>query len=114
VCNLYSFFFSSRRRHTRFSRDWSSDVCSSDLLLVTELEHVRGGQAGGDLGGAARVEQRGQARAGADRHVEAALGADLQVFLQLQIGRASCRERLETSDVVKSILILCMDEILYV
>src|SRR5690606_40121987 len=28
---LYFFFFSSRRRHTRFSRDWSSDVCSSDL-----------------------------------------------------------------------------------
>src|SRR5690606_2588789 len=26
------FFFSRRRRHTRFSRDWSSDVCSSDLL----------------------------------------------------------------------------------
>src|SRR5690606_35149597 len=28
---MVSFFFSSRRRHTRFSRDWSSDVCSSDL-----------------------------------------------------------------------------------
>src|SRR5690606_97554 len=28
------FFFSSRRRHTRFSRDWSSDVCSSDLDAV--------------------------------------------------------------------------------
>src|SRR5690606_17092998 len=28
------FFFSSRRRHTRFSRDWSSDVCSSDLRAV--------------------------------------------------------------------------------
>src|SRR5690606_40069441 len=28
------FFFSSRRRHTRFSRDWSSDVCSSDLPIV--------------------------------------------------------------------------------
>src|SRR5690606_39325467 len=28
---LCFFFFSSRRRHTRFSRDWSSDVCSSDL-----------------------------------------------------------------------------------
>src|SRR5690606_40181618 len=27
------FFFSSRRRHTRFSRDWSSDVCSSDLRV---------------------------------------------------------------------------------
>src|SRR5690606_39525582 len=26
-----TFFFSSRRRHTSFSRDWSSDVCSSDL-----------------------------------------------------------------------------------
>src|SRR5690606_39793021 len=29
------FFFSSRRRHTRFSRDWSSDVCSSDLTPST-------------------------------------------------------------------------------
>src|SRR5699024_11599201 len=28
------FFFSSRRRHTRSKRDWSSDVCSSDLLLL--------------------------------------------------------------------------------
>src|SRR3989440_3332828 len=28
------FFFSSRRRHTRSDRDWSSDVCSSDLILV--------------------------------------------------------------------------------
>src|SRR5690606_40936776 len=28
---MFLFFFSSRRRHTRFSRDWSSDVCSSDL-----------------------------------------------------------------------------------
>src|SRR6266700_7328732 len=31
----YFFFFSSRRRHTRFSRDWSSDVCSSDLCVDT-------------------------------------------------------------------------------
>src|SRR5256884_3050305 len=30
-CFLFCFFFSSRRRHTRCSRDWSSDVCSSDL-----------------------------------------------------------------------------------
>src|SRR2546427_353049 len=30
---LFSFFFSSRRRHTRFDCDWSSDVCSSDLKL---------------------------------------------------------------------------------
>src|SRR5699024_11333698 len=41
LCHLYSyvffsimFFFSSRRRHTRSKRDWSSDVCSSDLDSV--------------------------------------------------------------------------------
>src|SRR5206468_9388631 len=31
---MCSFFFSSRRRHTRSDRDWSSDVCSSDLRLT--------------------------------------------------------------------------------
>src|SRR2546422_6997420 len=31
---LVFFFFSSKRRHTRCSRDWSSDVCSSDLELI--------------------------------------------------------------------------------
>src|SRR5690554_7353800 len=31
---LFFFFFSSRRRHTRCGRDWSSDVCSSDLQEV--------------------------------------------------------------------------------
>src|SRR5206468_7207338 len=31
------FFFSSRRRHTRSDRDWSSDVCSSDLELVVDV-----------------------------------------------------------------------------
>src|SRR5699024_11872557 len=30
----FLFFFSSRRRHTRSKRDWSSDVCSSDLILA--------------------------------------------------------------------------------
>src|SRR5690606_39852920 len=36
-----SFFFSSRRRHTRFSRDWSSDVCSSDLLPLHPNQRPR-------------------------------------------------------------------------
>src|SRR3712207_1596662 len=31
ACDIFFFFFSSRRRHTRYWRDWSSDVCSSDL-----------------------------------------------------------------------------------
>src|SRR5690606_39999106 len=32
---------SSRRRHTRFSRDWSSDVCSSDLMIRAITEHAQ-------------------------------------------------------------------------
>src|SRR5437870_11115188 len=31
---FFIFFFSSRRRHTRWPRDWSSDVCSSDLEVL--------------------------------------------------------------------------------
>src|SRR5690606_39508409 len=37
------FFFSSRRRHTRFSRDWSSDVCSSDLHLWFSIANTKRG-----------------------------------------------------------------------
>src|SRR5947209_13780853 len=33
----FCFFFSSRRRHTRYWRDWSSDVCSSDLMPIGEF-----------------------------------------------------------------------------
>src|SRR5256884_3389989 len=53
------FFFSSRRRHTRCSRDWSSDVCSSDLILKgedfaglaqTTSEDPGSAAQGGDLG----------------------------------------------------------------
>src|SRR3989454_6681011 len=38
VClgRFFFFFFSSRRRHTRLQGDWSSDVCSSDLLNLGE------------------------------------------------------------------------------
>ena len=33
---VFVFFFSSRRRHTRLVSDWSSDVCSSDLITLNE------------------------------------------------------------------------------
>src|SRR5437762_12701421 len=36
----FFFFFSSRRRHTRYIGDWSSDVCSSDLLERADLRRV--------------------------------------------------------------------------
>src|SRR5690606_39655318 len=51
------FFFSSRRRHTSFSRDWSSDVCSSDLDAGGRPGP---GPADGDLGG--RGERGGQSQ----------------------------------------------------
>src|SRR5436305_6279879 len=37
---VYLFFFSSRRRHTRCGRDWSSDVCSSDLEVRGEPDRT--------------------------------------------------------------------------
>src|SRR5215813_10453503 len=45
---FFFFFFSSRRRHTRCGRDWSSDVCSSDLAIfaVGWLNLVKAGYSG--------------------------------------------------------------------
>src|SRR6266478_6817510 len=61
ISNKCFFFFSSRRRHTRFDCDWSSDVCSSDLLgnpTAAEMEvqgyHAPQGVFDG-LGGVERV-----------------------------------------------------------
>src|SRR5699024_11381228 len=82
-------FFSSRRRHTRSKRDWSSDVCSSDLkkfeldpkkrvlqtaLLRVELELLELHQ----------IEDLGRL---------GDLPLDHGVSLLTKIGRASCRER---------------------
>ena len=39
---LRFFFFSSRRRHTRLRRDWSSDVCSSDLAVAEDDGEIMG------------------------------------------------------------------------
>src|SRR5437660_3479673 len=59
------FFFSSRRRHTRWPRDWSSDVCSSDLLRQADgFEGVADAAAGerldllGDVAEARSEERR--------------------------------------------------------
>src|SRR5690606_40487010 len=84
-CSWYfspSFFFSSRRRHTRFSRDWSSDVCSSDLALAVAVER------GVDVLDA--VVLAALAPAPHDEGRRAELGGE-------EIGRASCRERVEIS-----------------
>src|SRR2546429_4583174 len=60
------FFFSSRRRHTRCSRDWSSDVCSSDLVDHVD-DHV--------VDEPAFLEGLGDRVALADRLVDALIAA---------------------------------------
>src|SRR5207245_8120414 len=90
------FFFSSRRRHTRCYRDWSSDVCSSDLVLLGlalgEPEH----------------EQEHREPEEELRAVEAVRTRRLPVEVgrpnpeehggEHEIGRASCRERVERAE----------------
>src|SRR5260370_10443746 len=55
------FFFSSRRRHTRFKCDWSSDVCSSDLLGLLfrrrDMEKLTAKQTASDLTEAEAIKQ---------------------------------------------------------
>src|SRR5207253_7040268 len=54
---FFFFFFSSRRRHTRWPRDWSSDVCSSDLsahLVSLRSLHASVPSGIGDLAGEQR------------------------------------------------------------
>src|SRR5947209_12011834 len=84
------FFFSSRRRHTRYWRDWSSDVCSSDLHVGPAVA-----QGPGNFEGLGRRLLDGLALEGAESvegraslhlHAELADGSE-------EIGRASCRER---------------------
>src|SRR5690348_17978988 len=85
---FFFFFFSSRRRHTRWTGDWSSDVCSSDLrsLLALRRRALRLRTQRGGAGGRCRPAHRlGAARAGA------------AVAAAREIGRASCRERVEVS-----------------
>src|SRR5690606_39317168 len=72
LVSVPSFFFSSRRRHTRFSRDWSSDVCSSDLVSVDVDDRVtlqvtddgRGIEPGGRRSGLRNLEERAAALGG--------------------------------------------------
>src|SRR3989475_6526112 len=86
------FFFSSRRRHTRFDCDWSSDVCSSDLTRPSVLR-----LAGcGFLTGLALAAKHSGVLMFPILFLlaiaEVALGSRAGVETP-QIGRASCRER---------------------
>src|SRR5437868_15485166 len=76
------FFFSSRRRHTRSKRDWSSDVCSSDLSDADEFFRLADALVAKNIDG-----------------LDGITATDLRIAKQLadsaEIGRASCRERVQ-------------------
>src|SRR5690606_40427469 len=92
---VLAFFFSSSRRHTRFSRDWSSDVCSSDLGLDWQqrvnwermreyrIERARQMMKKHGLGALLCMY---------DENVRYITGTLTPGWNRLKIGRASCRE----------------------
>src|SRR5436305_7237312 len=92
---MFGFFFSSRRRHTRCGRDWSSDVCSSDLqtcrngqvLLLDVAAQYANYNA--DLTRTIPVNGKFSRR---QRQVYQAVLRVLRGAIK-EIGRASCRER---------------------
>src|SRR2546426_1903630 len=84
------FFFSSRRRHTRLQGDWSSDVCSSDLIIVVDFIDME------SRGNRDKVLQELRAHLGRDRARTKAFAVSELGLIEMtrqQIGRASCRER---------------------
>src|SRR5690606_40366234 len=92
-----AFFFSSRRRHARFSRDWSSDVCSSDLssvlfvviaramdrIFLLHADHEQNAST-------STVRLAGSTGANPFACIASGIAA---LWGPAQIGRASCRER---------------------
>src|SRR3989449_4263572 len=88
----FFFFFSSRRRHTRCSRDWSSDVCSSDLrrfggrwARATTHEHSTGRRRTMNT---EKTEYQLIMEAGDELRRRGLMPTPAR-----EIGRASCRER---------------------
>src|SRR3989449_2258105 len=107
VIRCVVFFFSSRRRHTRCSRDWSSDVCSSDLVRPEQVEFmdVSPNQLvsvaaslipflENDDANRALMGSNMQRQAVPLLRTEAPLvGTGMERVVAREIGRASCRER---------------------
>src|SRR5258706_12040663 len=91
------FFFSSRRRHTRLVSDWSSDVCSSDLRPCCRRAKEIISRGGNKVAPLELEQVLMQHPAVAQALVTGVPDA------QLEIGRASCRERVEISVVAVSL-----------
>src|SRR5205807_7850982 len=94
------FFYSNRRRHTILQGDWSSDVCSSDLPRLAEMQLVdyKVRVVNSKAGTAARVRVVIESRDPSDVWgtvgvSENIIEASWLALVDSKIGRASCRER---------------------
>src|SRR5207249_6427110 len=105
---------SSRRRHTRSKRGWSSDVCSSDLSYFSGEHHITSQREGGgeDDDGSVQVwKVRQDGTEGrvllrrADEEGKLKRDAELTRDGGPQIGRASCRERVKISEVAEEVIV---------
>src|SRR5699024_12184610 len=97
IMSTLCFFFSSRRRHTRSKRDWSSDVCSSDLSLHPFAGDADEGVQGGDtLGDVAHVGRGGDR---AERPPQGTRSEERRVGKECRSRRASEPERKKRKEV---------------
>src|SRR3712207_8802499 len=93
---LLVFFFSSRRRHTIYLRDWSSDVCSSDLATdrsrpASSIQHTCPGVST-PAQASAHLPRRQHAGSGVSTPAQPSAHLPRRQHVR-EIGRASCRER---------------------
>src|SRR5690606_40094436 len=95
---------SSRRRHTRFSRDWSSDVCSSDLMMIVIETYHQGAKNWtlSDFQSSYAFLPETTEACSAEQAFELTINepptlviTDPDPVCLPEIGRASCRERVE-------------------
>src|SRR5207253_7929684 len=97
--------FSSRRRHTRWPRDWSSDVCSSDLSISLATVTKDGVTVAKEIELEDPIENMGAQMVKEVATKTSDLAGDgtttatvlAQAIFREEIGRASCRERVESA-----------------